>query len=66
MGELYKSDDFHILALAKFTGACVLYTKDRKLITDSKNRILIDNPRRCIYASKSNSALLNQSICRMQ
>ena len=66
IGKLCKSDDFHILALAKFTGARVLYTKDRKLIKDFKNKILIDNPRGRIYSSKSNAGLLNQSICRIQ
>ena len=64
--NLCKSDDFHILALASFTGARVLYTKDRKLIRDFKNKILIDNPRGRIYSGKSSASLLNQSICRIQ
>ena len=64
--NLCKSDDFHILALANFTGARVLYTKDRNLIKDFKNKILIDNPRGRIYSSKSNAGLLNQSVCRIR
>lgn len=64
--NLCKSDDFHILALASFTGARVLYTKDRDLIKDFKNKSLIDNPRGRIYSSKSNAGLLNQSICGTQ
>ena len=63
---LCRSDDFHILALAKFTRARVLYTKDQKLIHDFKNKDLIDKPRGRIYTSKSNKDLLNRSVCRMQ
>ena len=60
---LCRSDDFHTLALAKFTRAR-LYTKDRKLIHDNKD--LIDKPRGRIYTSKSNKDLLNRSVCRVQ
>ena len=33
------SNDYHILALAKLTGARLLYTQDRKLISDFKGII---------------------------
>ena len=59
MGKLCKSDDFHILALAKFTGARVLYTKDRKLITDFKNNILIDN---VIRVNQNQLCWINQFV----
>lgn len=65
-GGLCRSDDFHILALARFTRARVLYTKDQKLIHDFKNKDLIDKPRGRIYTNKSNKNLLNRSMCRMQ
>lgn len=61
-----KSKDFHILALARFTRTRVLYTKDKNLIQDFKNKKFIDNPRGRIYSTKSNTDLLNRSICQMR
>lgn len=34
--DIYASDDYHILALAKVTGARLLYTQDKKLRSDFK------------------------------
>lgn len=59
-----KSDDFHVLALAKFSGARVLYTRDQNLIEDFKNKAVIDNPRGKIYSGKANKSLLSPSTCR--
>ena len=59
-----KSNDFHILALAKFSGARVLYTRDRNLIEDFRNKAVIDNPRGKIYSGKANRNLLKSSTCR--
>ena len=53
----YQSDDPHILALAKVSGARLLYSNDNDLRKDFKNRNLIDNPQGRIY-----STLRNQSF----
>lgn len=37
-----KSDDEHVLALAKVSGARLLFTNDRELQKDFKNREIID------------------------
>ena len=59
-----KSDDYHILALARASGARILYTKDSKLIDDFKNKKLIDKPRGKIYSSSKNSNLLKRNACK--
>ena len=40
-----KSDDIHIIALARVSGARLLYTDDSDLMDDFRNRELISNPR---------------------
>ncbi|MXW01828.1 MAG: hypothetical protein F4X59_12820 [Holophagales bacterium] len=62
-GEM-KSNDPHILALARASGARLVYTGDGKLIADFKNKRLIDGPRGKIYTGASNVRLLNRSVCR--
>ena len=59
-----KSNDPHILALARASGARLVYTGDGKLIADFKNKRLIDGPRGKIYTGASNVRLLNRSVCR--
>ena len=59
-----KSNDFHILALAKFTGTRVLYTRDKNLIQDFKNKDVVAGPRGRIYSGKANASLLNRATCR--
>jgi len=49
-----KSDDHHILALARVSGSRLLYTCDKNLKTDFKNKSLIDTPRGKIYSGKQN------------
>ncbi len=49
---LLASDDAHVMALAQLSGARLLYTNDRDLQQDFKNRNLIDNPRGKIYTTK--------------
>ncbi len=50
------SNDPHVIALARISGARVLYTNDRDLMTDFKNRDLLDQPRGKVYpASHSNT-----------
>ena len=58
-----KSDDEHILALARSTGARILYTSDKKLIEDFKDKEIIDQPRGKIYSNANNSSLLTKNTC---
>ena len=45
------SDDPHILALAQISGTRLLYTNDKALQNDFRNRRLIDNPPGKIYST---------------
>lgn len=45
------SDDHHIIALAQISGARLLYTNDRRLQKDFKNRTLVNRPRGKIYTT---------------
>lgn len=45
------SNDHHVIALANVTGARLLYTNDRDLQKDFKNRDLIKQPRGKIYSA---------------
>ena len=47
----FISDDPHILALAQISGARLLYSNDKKLHKDFKNKKLIDNPEGKIYST---------------
>ena len=59
-----RSNDSHVLALARYSGARVLYTGDGKLIDDFKDKRLIDEPRGKIYSGRKNADLLARSACR--
>ena len=61
---LLRSDDPHVLALARTSGARLLYTGDEKLVADFKNAALIRRPRGKVYSSAANASLLTPSICR--
>lgn len=58
-----KSRDHHVLALAKVSGARLLYTGDKDLKADFKNRGILDNPRGKIYSDKRQGHLLTGTIC---
>ena len=53
-----KSNDTHVIALARVSGARVLCTKDSDLEADFKDRTLIDSPRGSIYKNASHQHLL--------
>ena len=59
-----RSDDPHILALAFASGARLLYTKDKKLKKDFKNRNLIKKPPGKIYSGGHNASLLTKNVCK--
>lgn len=54
-----NSDDPHIIALARVSGARVLCTNDRDLMDDFCNRNLVPNPRGHIYQRREHAHLLN-------
>ena len=60
----HKSNDVHILALAKASGARLLYTADKALMEDFKKKEIIDEPRGKIYSSENNKNLLTLSLCK--
>ena len=61
-GQL-RSNDPHILALARASGARVLYTADRDLIVDFKNPHLVGHPRGKVYSGAANARLLAGASC---
>ena len=46
-----RSDDPHVIALAQVSGSRLLYSNDRALQQDFRNRALIDNPRGNVYST---------------
>ena len=61
--HLVTSDDAHVLALARASGARLLYTHDQELIDDFTNPRLISAPRGKVYKSEDNRALLRAGAC---
>jgi hypothetical protein len=60
-GGLCRSDDPHVIALARVSGARVLCSRDQKLHGDFKNPNLINGPRGTIYQNASHARLLKHS-----
>lgn len=58
-----RSNDPHVLALARASGTRLLFTRDAALMADFENKALIDRPRGKVYSSASNSGLLKRSVC---
>ena len=54
-----SSDDPHVIALAKISGARLLYSNDKNLQRDFKNKTLIDGPRGKIYSTLSDRSFTN-------
>ena len=59
----FKSKDHHVLALAKVSGARLLYTGDKDLKADFKNRDILDGPRGSIYSDRRQKHLLTSKVC---
>jgi len=62
--NICRSDDIHILALARAGGARLLYTEDKDLKKDFKNKAIIDDPRGKIYSGAKNKRLLKRGVCK--
>lgn len=58
-----KSDDPHVLALARESGARLLYTDDADLMDDFKDKRFIDKPRGKVYRNQTHVGLLTKSTC---
>ena len=53
------SNDAHIIALGQISGARLLYSNDKKLHVDFKNKLLIDEPRGKIYSTNEDKNFTN-------
>ncbi len=63
-GHELRSNDPHMLALARISGARLLFTADNKLMDDFREkRILGGRKRGKIYSSKGNTDLLTNRAC---
>jgi len=60
-----ESDDEHIIALARASGARILCSNDEALGRDFNNKALIDQPRGKIYKNSGHKQLL-RNPCRLQ
>ena len=56
--NLCKSNDEHVIALARVSGARVLYADDGDLHDEFKNAVLVPSPRGRIYQNESHRHLL--------
>lgn len=56
-----RSDDPHIIALARLSGARLLYTNDGNLEIDFTNKALISRPGGKIYKRRAHSKLLRHT-----
>ena len=63
LAEQIASDDPHVLALARVSGARLLYTNDANLMADFKNKRLIDDPRGSVYTRAANAHLFRRAVC---
>ena len=58
---LCKSDDPHIIALARLSGARTLCSHDKDLHQDFKNVQLISDPKGCVYQCQKHARLLTHT-----
>jgi hypothetical protein len=56
-----RSDDPHVLALARATGTRLLCSNDERLIADFKDKKWIDRPRGKVYRTKAHARLLGHT-----
>ena len=59
----FDSNDSHVLALAIVSRARVLYTGDKKLMSDFKNREIVDGHKGKVYQRSSHRKLLEEAVC---
>jgi hypothetical protein len=59
--RLCRSNDIHVIALARLSGARTLCTRDRYLERDFKNVRLVSKPKGSIYKGSSHARLLRHT-----
>jgi hypothetical protein len=62
---LCSSNDFHIIALARLSGARLLFSHDQALHTDFTNPALINKPRGKVCQNATHRHLLAKSVCKV-
>jgi predicted nucleic acid-binding protein len=58
------SNDAHIIALARVSGARLLYSHDHDLHTDFTNPALVSQPRGSVYQNVTHRRLLSIAVCQ--
>ena len=58
----HKSNDVHVLALARASGARLLFSQDKALARDFK--ACLDKPSGSVYKERSHVRLLEAAVCR--
>lgn len=61
-----RSNDSHVLALARVSGARLLYCGDRALMADFKDERVLRKPRGRVYSGAKNKRLLTRDACRIE
>ena len=68
---LCQSNDAHVIALARLSGARLLFSNDSKLQRDFKDKKLIDQPRGSVYSTlkdrnvtSTHKNLLRKNVCK--
>lgn len=72
-GNALLSDDAHVIALARVSGARLLYSNDQRLQEDFTNHQLVSNPRGKVFSTRRTSVftaaqgnlLANKNLCRV-
>jgi len=61
----FDSNDLHVIALARVSGARLLYSEDKFLRKDFKKKHLVNSPRGKLYSKANHKRLVNQKdLCR--
>jgi hypothetical protein len=58
-----KSNDLHILALARVSGARILFSRDVALHADFKDKAILGDRRGKVYQSRNHSRILDEVEC---
>jgi predicted nucleic acid-binding protein len=58
------SNDTHIIALARVSGARLLFSRDHDLHTDFTNPTLVNQPRGSVYQNVTHRHLLSNASCQ--
>lgn len=61
--ELVRSNDAHVLALARVSGARLLYTGDKALMEDFRDLEIVPRPKGRVYSRAGNKRLLTRDAC---